>query len=175
MYNGILRRVLSLVMVLALFMTSCTVGYCEVSDPIVFDTPLTDAYSKILDEDKESLFDDSFKRAALTVFISIDLFVFSGLDEMSDVAWIDMLQEKSYVAKDGDNLLVYLHLLDEDIVIFYTQGFKGAYFCTMPVAEDDALEEALGILVGDEYYENNNAYINEVLYEAVRQAEEYNK
>lgn len=159
MYKGILRRVLSLVMVLALFMTSCTVGYCETSNAIEFDTTLTDA---LLEGEDEEFFDSSYKRALLTVCISLDLFVYSGMFDTTDdktLAMMGVLYEESYVAKDEDNFLVYIHLTDDDILIVYKQGEKGAYYCMMPVIEDDVLEEALGGTAKDGCYENNSQYI----------------
>ena len=155
-----IKKTLSVLLVLLLCVLCCATGYCENSVLIEFDASYIDGLCKAVGAEcsVEEWFELSLARAAITVSLCSELYNCS--DWMSEI-----YLKNSYVARDGDQLIVYVHgeNEDEDAMILYLID-SGTAFCSfMPYAEDRIVTKAIQKIVQDGCYRNSRKDIKKVI------------
>ena len=145
----IATRAVGLILILALLLASC-VAFAEDDDSkgVEFEAKFTDC----LKVSPREWFSTSFNRAMLTFLLSMDISLV--VDESEFVA-SESIVNRSYVARSGEVLSVYLHGEKQDCLILYSPTTGEATYVMSEVKSDSAVKAMLSVLFEDGYYENN--------------------
>ena len=153
-----LRRIVSMLVVVVLLLVG-TVGYCDTSEEneeVYFEATLTN----ILDMQAKEWFASSYYRAVLTVMVAGDL-ALACEDGSFDLA--TAITEDTYVGKEGLDLIVYFHGVDEDIIVVYRPLTGDACYLPMEEMSSEYVEYILGELCTEGFYLNDMEDIFEVV------------
>lgn len=139
----------------AVLLTTFVTTLAESSEPIEFEPNLT----KTLHFSSEEFMTTSFLRAAVTVFLSLDMATAVSFDErMAD------LSQTSFVGRDGDLLYIFLRTQNNKAVfIGYLPSSNTAMYYAVNNQTDAAIKMAMLTQCPDGYFVNEPDDISDVI------------
>lgn len=154
-----MRRFLNWLMVLVL-VVSCTAiaeGLLEKDASVVdFDATILNG----MELTAEEWMSEEEYRAAATIFISLNL---AGL--LGDESNQPNLTEASFLGRNDQELILYVHTGNGDVVAFCCPDAKEASYKLVERTEDDEVENALAVVCPNGYYRNDIDVITKILIE----------
>lgn len=143
-----MRKFLSLVLAALLLCCSFSFAMAEVvSDEVYFDADIMNA----LDQDAESWFTNAETRAMGTILLALDFSLTIG----NDSPLFPDMSEPTYIGRDGDYLVVYVHTSGNDVILLYDTSTGEAAYMETSGLSSAVIEDMLNEVCEDGYYEND--------------------
>lgn len=147
-----MRKIISLALVILMIFSCCMVGYAETQEES--ETKSVDfepAITNVVKNQAKEWFASEDMRAMVTILLALDLSV--TLDADSDI--YPDLSRSSFVGKEGLDLAVYLHGQAKDVIIVYRPISGEAYYMETDESSDAIVGLVMDAVCTEGYYEND--------------------
>ena len=157
-----MRKRISLVLV---FVLTLSMVYCAgLAESEKEAKPFTPTVTNLVKNQAKEWMASDDTRAMVTVLLIVDLT--TEID--SNDLLTNSLTKASYIGKQGLDLVVYVHGVENDMLILYRPVTGDAYYMMLDVSKDEAVEIVMNMYCTDGFYKNDL----ESIYTVVQQLQE---